>query len=83
MDSGSPRVAYNSIRDGLPGVFSQRSDGIGTAERLTTTTYAQLPKTATPDGKYVLTSDQLPNGQDIASRPHRLRSIPCRCCRAR
>ena len=63
---GSPRVVYSGVRDGSPGLFSQQADGADTPVRLTTTSFVQLPKAATPDGKHVLTADQLPNGLDIA-----------------
>jgi serine/threonine-protein kinase len=46
-------------------LFSQQADGSGLPQRLTTTPFVQLAKGATPDGKYVLTTDQLPTGLDI------------------
>jgi Tol biopolymer transport system component len=50
------RVAFQSDRDGAPGIFWQRADGSGTAERLTRPDAAafHVPQSWAPDGKRFL-----------------------------
>ena len=50
------RVLFQSDRDGDVGVFWQRADGTGNAERLTKadTDTAHVPESVSPDGKYLL-----------------------------
>src|SRR5438874_1830079 len=52
------RVAFQSDRDGDLGIYSQRADGTGTAERLTKAPrgVAQIPESWAPDGKHLLLS---------------------------
>ena len=49
-------VAFQSDRDGDAGIFRQRADGSGTAERLTTaeTAAAHIPQSSSPDGAHLL-----------------------------
>jgi WD40 repeat protein len=60
------RVAFQSDREGDRGIFWQKADGSGTAERLTTpeTGSAHTPDSWSPDGKtlsYTATSDAGPS----------------------
>jgi serine/threonine-protein kinase len=50
------RVAFESIRQGERGIFWQRADGQGSAERLTTAAQdvGHAPESFSPDGKYLL-----------------------------
>jgi Tol biopolymer transport system component len=52
---GGERVAFQSDRDGDLGIYAQRVDGVGGAERLTTAAdgEAHIPESWSPDGKYL------------------------------
>ena len=52
------RIAFQSDREGDPGIFWQRADGTGTAERLTKAEsgVAHIPESWAPDGKRLLFS---------------------------
>jgi serine/threonine-protein kinase len=54
--SDSQRVIFQSDREGDLGLFWQRADGVGTAERLTQPGKgaAHVPQSASPDGKVLL-----------------------------
>ncbi len=54
--SNGERVAFQSDREGDRGLFWQRADGLGTAERLTTAAKdaAHIPESFSPDGKHLL-----------------------------
>jgi len=54
------RVAFQSDAMGDAGIFLQRADGIGVAERLTTPTkeVSHIPESWSPDGKYLLFAEQ-------------------------
>ena len=54
--SDSQRVIFQSDREGDLGLFWQRADGVGTAERLTQPGkgVALVPQSASPDGKVLL-----------------------------
>ena len=54
------RLAFQSDREGDLGIFSQRADGGGMAERLTTAPQgtAHLPESWSPDGKHLLFTEQ-------------------------
>jgi len=56
----SQRIVFASVRDGAAGLFSQATDGSGTAERLTTGGSAPFPTFVAPDGTGVLGSDISP-----------------------
>ncbi len=61
--SDSQRVIFQSDREGDLGLFWQRADGVGTAERLTQPGkgVAHVPQSASPDGQ-VLLVDQTAGG---------------------
>jgi serine/threonine-protein kinase len=65
--SDSQRVIFQSDREGDLGLFWQRADGVGTAERLTPPAkgVAHVPQSASPDGKVLLVDqrDQTANGK--------------------
>ncbi len=44
-------IAFSSNRQGVQNIFRQPADGSGSAERLTTGDYAQIPMSWSPDGK--------------------------------
>src|SRR6185295_9096976 len=50
------RIIYQSDKEGDLGIFWQRADGTGTAERLTKadTDAPHVPESVSPDGKYLL-----------------------------
>ena len=52
------RIVFQSDREGDLGIYSQRADGTGTAERLTKAArgVAQIPESWAPDGKHLLFS---------------------------
>jgi len=54
--SDSQRVIFQSDREGDLGLFWQRADGVGTAERLTRPAkgIGHVPQSASPDGKVLL-----------------------------
>jgi len=54
--SNGERVAFQSDREGDRGLFWQRADGLGTAERLTTAAEdaAHIPESFSRDGKHLL-----------------------------
>jgi Tol biopolymer transport system component len=54
------RVAFQSDRDGAPGLYTQNADGAGVAQRLTTADQgeAHIPESWSPDGRYILFSIQ-------------------------
>jgi Tol biopolymer transport system component len=54
--SDSQRVIFQSDREGDLGLYWQRADGVGTAERLTQPAkgISQVPQSASPDGKVLL-----------------------------
>jgi Tol biopolymer transport system component len=54
------RLAFQSDRQGDLGIFWQRADGGGTAERLTTPPLgvAHVPESWSPDGKYLLFTER-------------------------
>ena len=58
--SDSQRVIFQSDREGDLGLFWQRADGVGTAERLTQPGkgIAHVPQSASPDGKVLLVDRQ-------------------------
>jgi len=62
--SDSQRVIFQSDREGDLGLFWQRADGVGTAERLTQPGKGieHVPQSASPDGK-VLLVDQTADGK--------------------
>ena len=62
--SDSQRVIFQSDREGDLGLFWQRADGVGTAERLTRPGKGieHVPQSASPDGK-VLLVDQTADGK--------------------
>jgi Tol biopolymer transport system component len=53
--AGGDRVAFQSDREGDPGIFWQKADGTGTAERLTKPEkgIAHIPDSWSPDGKWL------------------------------
>jgi len=54
------RVAFQSDRDGDRGIFWQRADGAGVAERLTTASQnaVHIPESMSPDGKHLLFAER-------------------------
>jgi eukaryotic-like serine/threonine-protein kinase len=60
------RIAFQSDREGVPGIFWQRADGTGTAERLTRSEsgVAHVPESWAPDGKRLLFSKA--KGNDVS-----------------
>ena len=65
------RIIFASTREGGTGVqnlFWQAADGTGTAERLTTSSYAQLPHSITPDGMNLILQENTGSG-DVALLP--------------
>ena len=60
------RIAFQSDREGDAGIFWQRADGTGTAERLTKaeTGVAHVPESWAPDGKRLLFSSA--KGNDVS-----------------
>ena len=47
------RIIFSSTRAGASNVYSQRSDGTGTADRMTTSANPQIPTSIAPDGTVV------------------------------
>jgi serine/threonine-protein kinase len=58
--SDGQRVAFQSDRDGDRGIFWQRADGTGLAERLTTASRdaAHIPESMSPDGRHLLFTER-------------------------
>ena len=54
------RIAFQSEREGDRGIFSQRADGVGEAERLTTALQgaSHVPESWSRDGKHLLFTEQ-------------------------
>ena len=61
-------VVFQSEQDGVAGVFRQRVDGSGTAERLTTadTGAAHVPQSASADGAHLLFCTTIKDGKAFA-----------------
>jgi serine/threonine-protein kinase len=59
------RILFGSNRAGATNVFSQRVDGTGSIQRLTTSPNAQIPQAITPDGKTAALLDQSDGGNAI------------------
>jgi Tol biopolymer transport system component len=63
------RITYGSATAGPENVFWRRSDGSGSAERLTSANFQQAPGTWTPDGKTLLfMENNSVTGYDIWAR---------------
>jgi serine/threonine-protein kinase len=60
------RVIFASPRGGPPNLFAHAADGTGADERLTTSTVAQLPNSAAPDGTGVAGFEVGSAGPDVA-----------------
>jgi Tol biopolymer transport system component len=59
-------IAFSSNRQGVQNIFRQPADGSGSAERLTTGDYAQIPMSWSPDGKLLSFFEVNPNtGYDL------------------
>jgi eukaryotic-like serine/threonine-protein kinase len=79
------RIAFNSTRAGAANLYVTAVDGSGTAERLTTSEFSQYPGSWSPDGRFlVYTEEAHPNtGDDIwlvplqgDRKPHPLLQTP-------
>jgi eukaryotic-like serine/threonine-protein kinase len=63
---GDERFLFVSSRDGIPNLYAQRADGVGTAVRLTNSGNNQFIPTMSPDGKLVVVMEQRPKtGNDL------------------
>jgi Tol biopolymer transport system component len=64
--SDGQRITFASNRSGAMNIFSIAADGRGTAERITTSEYLQLPSDWSPDGAALAFVEQNPStGRDI------------------
>ena len=64
------RVVYSSWRDSRWGLFWKPADGSGPEERLTTSEHWLWPSSWSPDGRWLLFSDQAPGtGDDLWMLP--------------
>jgi serine/threonine-protein kinase len=53
------RIAYRSNREGIQNLFWRDADGTGPEERLTTSGHTQTPTSFSPDGKWLLFSENM------------------------
>ena len=78
VDNASPvwtpdgqRATFSSSRDGIAKLFWIRIDGSGTAERLASSDFRQLPGSWTSDGRFLAFVEQHPaTGRDIWMLPY-------------